>query len=396
MKKPVNKQIVLDYFQTLRIRPARNIDQFWSNLRQKYDHTLINDLQKIVEARADGCMEGDLYELKNQSMQLGLDFSAFSADLYRRFFDWLLASNITMPARVLDIGCDNGIVTCFLAKHYPDSEFLGIDLTENGIKAAQELAIKLDLKNVTFQRMSAFEVHDTYSNYFNMIISVRSLHEILDGFTKIRFWSIKDFESNISITEQIGEMTKILNALAPGGQLVAFERLHCDADIASFIKMLNLSGLSVNEYFSSMISFQEVGKELTMPAIVFEKSPDAIYSTGDILLSIYHLRNEDLPVLERGTNYEGFLAEAFVEQISDKELIKGVNIIFNDGSGTMRCEIWQNEQFIFAYNYTNIGFRSINIFDKEYLDTAMKELEKVRDEYALLAACTYYNAQSEL
>lgn len=64
----------------------------------------------------------------------------------------------------------------------------------------------------------------------------------------------------------------------------------------------------------------------------------------------------------------------------------------------MRCELWQNENFILANNYTNIGFRSLNILNKEVEDTAMEELEKVkvREQYASYAACTYYNAQNEL
>ena len=395
LMKITKNQPVLEYLQTLGLRPAKNIDNFWRDLNRKYSKSIICELENTVESRADGNPGTGLYELKNKSLPLSLDFSTWSADLYRRFFDWLLAANITMPTRVLDIGCDNGIVTCFLAKYYPDSEFLGIDLSENSIQVARELAIKLGLKNVTFQRMNAFEVHNAYSNYFDMVISVRSLHEILGGFTALRSWSIQDLENNKIVKEQIGELAKILNALVTGGQLVAFERLLSDVDVASFIKMLNLSGLRLNESISSMIPFHEVGDQETMPVLVFEKKADTIYA-DDLQRAICNICKKDLPLLECGTAYEGFLAENLVEQLNDKNLLKGLNIIFHDGSGELRCELWQNENFILAYNHTNIGFRSLNILNKDVEDTAMEELEKVKDKYASYAACTYYNAQNEL
>ena len=171
-----------------------------------------------------------------------------------------------------------------MAKYHPDSEFLGIDISANSIKVARELAAKLELKNVNFECMNAFEVQNTYRNYFDMVISVRSLHEMFEEIFESRYWSLRDFENNNTFEKQSEDLTKITNTLVEdGGKLVTFERLPRDGNVASFIKLLNSTGLCLNESVSNLISFQEVGELEQMPVLVFEKKTSSIYSSEDLL-----------------------------------------------------------------------------------------------------------------
>lgn len=394
--KTTKNELVLGYFQTLGLRPAKSIDNFWRDLKRKYPKSLIAELENIVESRAEGNQETDLYEFKNQSLSLSLDFSTWSTDLYRRFLEWFTASNIDTPTKVLDIGCDNGIITCFLAKHYPDSEFLGIDISANSIKVARELATKLELKNVTFECINAFEVQNTYGNYFDMVISVRSLHEMFEEISDSRYWSLKDFENNTTFAKKSEELSKITNTLVEaGGRLVTFERLPRDVNVASFIKLLNSTGLCLNESVSHLISFQEVGELEQMPLLVFEKKTSSIYSGEDLLRIMCNTYGKERPVIQCDSTYDGVIAEMLMENINNKKFLKGLNINFYDGSGQCRYELWKNENFVIAYDYSNIGFRSLKIISLDVENESIMELEMIKRQYSSGASCAFYTSPLE-
>lgn len=389
--KTTKNEIVLEYFQKLGLRPAKSIDNFWRDLKRKYPKAMIGELENIVGGRAEGSQEKDIYELKNQSLPLSLDFSTWSTDLYRRFFEWFTKANMNTPTKVLDIGCDNGIVTCFLAKYYPNSELLGIDISANSIKAARELAAKLELKNVTFECMNAFEVENTYSNYFDMAISVRSLHEMFGGINESRYWSLRDFQNNNTFKKQSEDLRKITNTLIEdGGKLVTFERLPSDVSVASFIKLLNSTGLCLNKDVSNLISFQEVGDLEQMPALVFEKKTSSIYSGEDLLSITCNTYGKERPLIKCNATYDGFIAEMLMENISNKKFLKGLNIDFYDGSGQCRYEFWKSENLILAYNYSNIGLRSLKILSSGVADIAIMELERIKEQYSSGATCSFY------
>ncbi len=64
-------------------------------------------------------------------------------------------SGIAVPhprqARILDIGCSSGHHLLALAQRWPESQFIGIDLTENAIALANQRAQQAGLTNVTFR-----------------------------------------------------------------------------------------------------------------------------------------------------------------------------------------------------------------------------------------------------
>lgn len=75
---------------------------------------------------------------------------------------------------ILDVGCDCGIMSCFLAKLLPGSHITAIDRTENAVKVARQLAETLQLHNISFVHADLAALGEqTYDTVFSM----RTVHE---------------------------------------------------------------------------------------------------------------------------------------------------------------------------------------------------------------------------
>ena len=102
-------------------------------------------------------------KVKNKDLETTMDFAGYYYDLYRQFFAWFIDFKNSHDKnldgkKILDLGCDNGITTCFVANLYPNSEIIGVDKCKKGIKCAEEIAQKLGVKNVKFEAVDAKKV----------------------------------------------------------------------------------------------------------------------------------------------------------------------------------------------------------------------------------------------
>lgn len=61
-----------------------------------------------------------------------------------------LPERLAAGIRVLDIGCGRGRALCEMARHFPNSEFVGYDLSEEAIAFAREQAARQGLENAHF------------------------------------------------------------------------------------------------------------------------------------------------------------------------------------------------------------------------------------------------------
>jgi len=57
-----------------------------------------------------------------------------------------------IPVRVIDVGCGTGHLLVSLARHFPKTEFLGVDASSQALSAAEALARSQKLNNLAFRR----------------------------------------------------------------------------------------------------------------------------------------------------------------------------------------------------------------------------------------------------
>jgi len=96
--------------------------------------------------------------------------------------------------RVCDLGCAEGIALILMAEAFPESDFLGIDISDEAIETAEASAKEKDLENVKFIKIDATGLKDNqklrssfdYVTAFDAIHdqtqpleSLRSIHSIL-------------------------------------------------------------------------------------------------------------------------------------------------------------------------------------------------------------------------
>lgn len=179
-----------------------------------------------------------LVDYMNQSLEMSLMTSSFyDRVFFRRAMEYLAEHGSFWSGEIFDMGCGNGILTCFLALQHPDSAVTGLELSSNAISVAKELAGELEVDNVQFSKPDALGLRKC-----DTLFSCRTAHENVA-------WRALCEEAGMpspSPEEQVrlhGQYAKELSALVrPGGHLVSVERYEEDSAYAGLVRALELAG----------------------------------------------------------------------------------------------------------------------------------------------------------
>jgi len=126
----------------------------------------------------------------------------------------ILSLNDTQPKKILDAGCGVGGTSIYLAKKYPNVQFIGITIAPGQKELAQKFILVKKIKNVTV--IEGDYNHTQFpDNYFDGVFALESI-----SYTK----NIQDF---------IKEMHRILK---PGGRLVVIDGFQTGKQINPIIQ----------------------------------------------------------------------------------------------------------------------------------------------------------------
>ncbi|EDM66667.1 hypothetical protein PE36_03104 [Moritella sp. PE36] len=124
------------------------------------------------------------YPSKNAGNNLIYDLAAMAGSIFT--IDCLEGKS------VLDLGCGSGHRLCGMASMYPETQFVGVDMTAESLNVALELKEKHNLSNVQFIR-SAIEDFMT-DKKFDVVVSTGVFHHMeqpIEGF-KAAYRNLKD------------------------------------------------------------------------------------------------------------------------------------------------------------------------------------------------------------
>ena len=80
---------------------------------------------------------------------------------------------------VCDLGCAQGVATILMAQAFPQSRFVGIDISAEALDAARAEAQKMGLTNACFQRRDAAELRhpNDLSGRFDYVTAFDAIHD---------------------------------------------------------------------------------------------------------------------------------------------------------------------------------------------------------------------------
>ncbi len=183
----------------------------------------------------------EIVEFMNQNLKVSLlNACIYDLDVYEQFFEIILKHKKDFGNEILDFGCGNGLVTCFIAKAFPRAHVTGIDESENAIRRANEIKSRLKLKNVDFKVSS-----DCGAASVDTVVSVRTFHENVPSlFRNCDYYS---YSRRLKEKSELYHpfIRKLCSVIKDNGTLFCFER-GTQKDIPVIFTAFHDSGLSPN------------------------------------------------------------------------------------------------------------------------------------------------------
>ena len=210
----------------------------------------------------------ELVDYLNQSLQMSLLAASFyDRVFFRRVMEYVLRYDAFWGEDVTDIGCGNGILTCFLALRHPDSFVTGLELSQNAVSVAEELAGRLQVNNVCFAALKA-----PWKRKCGTLFTCRTVHEnvawrALCEEAKASALSVEEQEKR---HRQYAE--KLSALIKPQGYLVSVERYEEDNAYAGLVRALEHSGVFQVKGTHMQFSCKNGDETAVFQAMIFQKS----------------------------------------------------------------------------------------------------------------------------
>lgn len=272
---------IKEYLSRVGIRKISELDTaLIETYGQEEGENHIDQLTKLFDLSEERLMYGskdmpylhrqeELVDYVNQSMKMSiLAASFYDYVFFRRVMDYLLKYERYWTGDILDIGCGNGILACFLAMLHPESSVTGLDLSRNAVSVAEELAGSLSVENVNFTCAKA-----AGKRMYDTLFSCRTVHENVAWRPLIE----ESKAASLSTEEQTKrheEYAKTLSAFVkPQGYLISVERYEDDSAYAGFLCALKGAGLCTVKGTRMQFSCKNGDEMAAFQASIFQFLP---------------------------------------------------------------------------------------------------------------------------
>ncbi len=382
-RKASPKQKIKAYWRALGLPDDLPADQISSQLDSKFPKEFAS-FREIAAKRAEGVKTDDVYHLKNASLAFSLLIGAlFRGAAHCAVMRWV-SERPYSPATVLDIGCDNGLLTCFYAFLWPSATVKGVDISNDGIDRARELAALLELTNIDFEtqcaeNLNACEPDRTY----DLIITSTVLEDAgyFESMESDEYFLDEafDIESQKPGPPAFREIARLL---APDGRWLGAEFLMTPHLLWRWVGALQLAGLSIERESCRRIKCDES----LLSILVAGKEVSARVSAG---WAINYWTRENLytpvPIASQPNRIVGGEALAALHRLPQKRRI-AVARRWDKGAAesareTERIELFITESLVAIVRARNNMHLQVFVLEIRELDNARNAWEKVAKEF---------------
>lgn len=165
------------YVQKLGISPAKTVEALMVSLHNKFGD---DRSAKYWDNFPENGENKEFYEHKNSDEKISYLFTGgHDSDIIRQCANWVAAHKEAFGKDILEVGCDIGFMTGFLALTFPESKITAIDHSHNSINMASKLMGRLGVSNVELICTELEELDEDLK--FDTVVSMRCINENVKG-----------------------------------------------------------------------------------------------------------------------------------------------------------------------------------------------------------------------
>lgn len=351
-------------------------DEFWPVLEGTFGD-LARDVRRAIDA---AFVESDpharrekmqtVYDLKNVDIELALALSSqYRSVVSRSLMRWMDRSLAPAPRRILDIGCDIGLVTSFLAARFPGAEVLGIDSSRAALRRAVELAARLGLTNARFQPADALSLEGVEgTGSYDLVVAVNVFEYAIDFPPPAAYFSLREAVDAVGGAEPAPVLALVASMLEPGtGRFVSAEQFESAAVEWWWIASHVAAGLSIDWPHCGQLrtDLDDVMPGL-MPLVASTRRDPVEPSTLDDFVASELVRQLEGSGSDRELRLTSRLAEALFERLEPKTFLRGIEVVHPPtASGRIplaeRFEMWEAGPLLAVFRTSNDGLRELEL-----------------------------------
>ena len=203
-----------------KINSSLGLAHRWERLYGKEKSNQLFETWESIKGRSTA-----FYEFKNSDYELSKSISeTYDGDIIRNECNFLSAKKRFVGKTILEVGCESGYLTGFLASFFPESQIVAIDRSSAAIAIAQKRISKLGCGNVEFRNCALADITDTYDT----VVSMRTIQENID-YSNAPFKGEPIYFQFLQYQELSREhVSNLASRVSAGGSLLVFERVGKD------------------------------------------------------------------------------------------------------------------------------------------------------------------------
>lgn len=222
----------------------------------------------LAEWEKIGSGNNEFYEFKNSDPNLSRIFTeTFDGDILRQACNYVSEHREYFGGTILEVGCESGYMTAFLAKMFPNSKITAIDRCEPAIKAAKEKISAMNISNVEFRNCSLCDV----DGLFDTVFCMRTIQENFnkndlphEGEPLLYLFAVYK-----ALTEEYTHL--LADHLTDFGTLCVFERIGHDPLLCGWLIQLEKSSCGILFGTYKEVQCREAYLKNTFQAFVAQK-----------------------------------------------------------------------------------------------------------------------------
>lgn len=359
------------YMQEVGIKYIKSTNDFLTGLAIRTDKDYTQKIAQELNSRAtrQNSSNSYFYQIKNENFDGSIFVSAaFDGGVFRHIGNLIIDNSQIFKGKVVDFACDCGIVTCFIAKMYPDAQIVGVDINQLAINNGVKLAEKLGLKNVEFICSDVYDVKleekaDTVTSFRGLLDVCMKNTSGLPFFGE-RKWREEQYKGAFSDYAKV-----IKNNLKENGSVLSVERYTAEYGWMGWLEALKEQGINPVNDKCQLMRASDISsvKEYSVSLLHYNDSDKYPVQVIDSILS---------ENFKSSTGYEGYMAEYALYNDTDGE-IKFYDV-FNKETGKIVHQFAMSQAKsgkIITYE-ANSNKKKIKYVNQKKKDAAIKDISQ--------------------